>query len=338
MHYGSAGTIAQYQEGYVSKTYHYQSAYLNKCLLNEMIIMKNVKHPNVLNSSSFIKHHSTTQIIMEHIPLDLSRYLQQIGSLSLASIRSIIYRVLCGLNYLHSRGIMHRDIKPANILLKSPEFVKICDFSISRDCQIIFNERLQQYELTTPLTPHITSRFYRAPEVILMSLYDHKIDIWGLGCILGEMLMVMKYGEYKGPLFYGSSCFPLSPVSQHNLVGLYDQLETIMIYKGKLKEEDMVFITNKMPLKYVMDMNECVHHSSWSDMLDLIDNEAVDALNLMTTFNPKLRPSAENLLSHPFFASVRDPKLELVGNDNPICLPYGLSNKATEDLICDQSN
>ena len=35
--------------------------------------------------------------------------------------------------------------------------------------------------------PPIQSRSYRAPEVILGLRYDHKVDVWSLGCILAEL-------------------------------------------------------------------------------------------------------------------------------------------------------
>lgn len=68
------------------------------------------------------------------------------------------------------------------------------------------------------LTSHVVSRWYRAPELILIEKqYSSKIDVWSLGCIFGELLQMMP--EHAGsnidrvPLFPGSSCFPLSPDS-----------------------------------------------------------------------------------------------------------------------------
>lgn len=46
----------------------------------------------------------------------------------------MIYNILCGINFLHSVGIMHRDLKPANILINNNNNceIKICDFGMSR--------------------------------------------------------------------------------------------------------------------------------------------------------------------------------------------------------------
>lgn len=66
------------------------------------------------------------------------------------------------------------------------------------------------------LTGHVVTRWYRAPELILLEKdYGAAIDIWSVGCIVAELLGMMKenaptYLDRK-PLFPGKSCFPLSP-------------------------------------------------------------------------------------------------------------------------------
>ena len=57
-------------------------------------------------------------------------------------------------------------------------------------------------------------RRYRPPEIILLcGYYDHKIDIWSLGCIFAELLFLQeKYENFEDiNLFPGQSCFTLSP-------------------------------------------------------------------------------------------------------------------------------
>ena len=66
------------------------------------------------------------------------------------------------------------------------------------------------------LTGHVVTRWYRAPELILLEKdYGPAIDMWSIGCIFAELLGMMKqsaptYLDRK-PLFPGKSCFPLSP-------------------------------------------------------------------------------------------------------------------------------
>lgn len=66
------------------------------------------------------------------------------------------------------------------------------------------------------LTGHVVTRWYRAPELILLEKdYGPAIDMWSVGCIFGELLGMMKMSAAtymdRRPLFPGKSCFPLSP-------------------------------------------------------------------------------------------------------------------------------
>ena len=76
-------------------------------------------------------------------------------------------------------------------------------------------------EIERQLTQHVVTRWYRAPELILMQQsYNSKIDVWSVGCILvmvlllndqqAELLQTLEPNTTVKPLFPGSSCFPLS--------------------------------------------------------------------------------------------------------------------------------
>lgn len=58
--------------------------------------------------------------------------------------------------------------------------------------------------LSRNLTQHVVSRWYRAPEIILVQQYHTAIDVWSIGCVLGDLLSCGK------PLFPGSAVAPLS--------------------------------------------------------------------------------------------------------------------------------
>lgn len=47
-------------------------------------------------------------------------------------VQTIMFNLLCGLNFVHSSGVIHRDLKPANILINEDCVAKICDFGLSR--------------------------------------------------------------------------------------------------------------------------------------------------------------------------------------------------------------
>ena len=64
------------------------------------------------------------------------------------------------------------------------------------------------------LSGHISSRWYRSPETILLERnYDSQIDMWGVGCILAELAINMPEVRTKKKkiMFPGHCCYPLSP-------------------------------------------------------------------------------------------------------------------------------
>ena len=72
--------------------------------------------------------------MQEYFDSDMSRIIKNSASLSMTEehIKTIIYNILCGINFIHSAQVVHRDIKPANILINSECNVRICDFGLAR--------------------------------------------------------------------------------------------------------------------------------------------------------------------------------------------------------------
>lgn len=109
----------------------------------------------------------------------------------------IIYQLLKALKYMHSGAMLHRDIKPSNILLNSDCQVKVCDFGLARSI-VQQNDNAQN----PVLTDYVATRWYRAPEILLGSTsYTEGVDLWSVGCILGELLSGKPIfpGPYVGP-------------------------------------------------------------------------------------------------------------------------------------------
>ena len=105
------------------------------------------------------------------------------------------------------------------------------------------------------LTGHVVTRWYRAPEIILLEKdYGPAIDIWAVGCIFAELLGMMKENAPtfmdRTPLFPGKSCFPLSPPTepQQQRKGFpfscNDQLAMIFSVIGTPGEEDKSYVTD----------------------------------------------------------------------------------------------
>ena len=72
---------------------------------------------------------------------------------------------------------LFQDLKPSNIVVRSDCTLKILDFGLARSAGTSFM-----------MTPYVVTRYYRAPEVILGMGYKENVDIWSVGCIMGEMI------------------------------------------------------------------------------------------------------------------------------------------------------
>lgn len=101
---------------------------------------------------------------------------------------NLFAKIFQGLAFMHRHGFFHRDMKPENLLCCGPELVKIADFGLARETRS-----------RPPYTDYVSTRWYRAPEVLLHSInYSTPIDLWAVGCIMAELYTFR-------PLFPGTS-------------------------------------------------------------------------------------------------------------------------------------
>lgn len=181
------------------------------------------------------------------------------------------------------------------------------------------------------LTGHVVTRWYRAPELILLEKdYGPAIDMWSVGCIFAELLGMMKesaptYLDRK-PLFPGKSCFPLSPDKnvREERGGFpfskNDQLAVIFEVIGSPSEEDKSFVTDTKAFEYL----ESFPSRPKVDLNTLYPGageEAVDLLNRILIFNPYFRITVDDALAHPLFKKVRKPEKE-VSADHEIQIEF----------------
>ena len=93
-------------------------------------------------------------------------------------IVQIFTEICIALNHVHSNKILHRDLKTQNIFLTKERHVKLGDFGISRVLQHTYDKA--RTAIGTP--------YYLSPEICEEKPYNHKSDVWSIGCILYEMM------------------------------------------------------------------------------------------------------------------------------------------------------
>lgn len=175
------------------------------------------------------------------------------------------------------------------------------------------------------LTGHVVTRWYRAPELIVLEKdYGPEIDIWSVGCIFGELLSMIKenapFFEDRQPLFPGTSCFPLSPDSRiHTMKQGYpfshtDQLNVIFDVLGSPTQEDISFVTDEKALNYLKRFYAGKPRCDFKKKYPAAGADAIDLLNKILVFNPFYRITLSECLKHPYLASVRDKSIEIMAS------------------------
>ncbi|TWW61624.1 Serine/threonine-protein kinase [Takifugu flavidus] len=86
-------------------------------------------------------------------------------------------QIAMALEYLHGRNILHRDLKTQNIFLTKLNIIKVGDLGIARVLE-------NQNDMASTL---IGTPYYMSPELFSNKPYNHKSDVWALGCCVYEM-------------------------------------------------------------------------------------------------------------------------------------------------------
>ncbi|PSN41821.1 Cyclin-dependent kinase 1 [Blattella germanica] len=214
---------------------------------------------------------SRLYLIFEFLSMDLKKYLDTLGTnkmLEPETVKSYVYQITQAILFCHQRRVLHRDLKPQNLLIGKNGIIKVADFGLGR----AFGIPVRVY------THEVVTLWYRAPEVLLgSSRYSCPIDIWSIGCIFAEMAT-------KKPLFQGDSeidqLFRIFRVLRTPTEDLWPGVTQLPDYKATFPNWTQNNLTNH---------------------LKNIDEDGIDLLQQMLTYDPAARISAKAALKHPFF-------------------------------------
>lgn len=167
--------------------------------LREIKLLKMLSHPNVLKLEEMAverpkgegrKLKAIMYMVTPYMDHDLSGLLDNPSvQFTEPQIKCYMLQLLQGVAYLHASKILHRDLKAANLLINNQGILQIADFGLARP----YDDPPPQPgkgngEATRDYTTLVVTRWYRPPELLLqLKRYTPAIDMWGVGCVFGEM-------------------------------------------------------------------------------------------------------------------------------------------------------
>jgi len=324
-----------------------------KRLIRELRVLRYLSHhPSItqLLDVKIPKPHDLTKfdqilLVFECMDGDLNSHLKDPKiKYNEGMLKSIMKQIMTGLKYMHSAGFVHRDLKPQNLLildrgtdLGNDRFqCKLCDFGLARnihrnreqpkiesntlpgmDEKSVDKNQLRAYKFQPKITKHVVTRYYRAPEISLLIQERAKlpaIDIWSMGCIMGELLQMIP-GQEQGRnnkreiLLKGAADLVLSPRTFHNRpIITRQQLNVIFKFLGTPDADYIAKIKNDDLRKWIRQQ-EKRKPEDLQQRFKKVSPECLDFMKCMLQYDVDKRYDVEQCLKHPWLDVADDDEL-----------------------------
>ena len=291
--------------------------------INEIEILKQLNFPHLIRYYKSFVHKNKLCIIMEYadggdLYSKIKLHAQQNRLIPENDIWNLFIQLCYGLEYLHSKKIIHRDIKSQNVFLTKKGEVKLGDFGISK---ILKNTN--EFAKTSLGTP-----FFLSPEICQGKAYNHKSDVWMLGCVLYEMAALKKPfdGENLPILMKNILTKDIVPIPNFYSDNLRN-LVTILLDKNMNSRPS---VSEILSLPYVKDkillnkVKVTALNSQKKHMIFFYEEKnekgserlETEEENFLTSFSPSVTPC--ELLKQTFNQSSSSKKPQLIQNKNSI--------------------
>ena len=246
-------------------------------VIREISLLKELTHINIVKLHEVLHSPKKLTLVFEYVEQDLKKVIdsREGKGLEMNMVKSFLYQILKGVDYIHKKKVLHRDLKPQNILINKENIVKIGDFGLARGYGI----PVKNY------THEVVTLWYRPPDVLLGNKnYGTTVDMWSIGCIFAEMVSGKA-------LFTGNS----EP----------DQLKKIFEIKGTPTDEHAPGLKELPEWGVGNNTNfEVFPEKDFKQLFPNLDAEGIDLMMKFLQLEPEKRISAEEALKHPFFDDV----------------------------------
>ncbi|CCI39937.1 unnamed protein product [Albugo candida] len=180
---------------------------------NEVVLLQSLYHVNIVRFYDHFMIGDELNIVMEYSDggnlrqLVKMRSREKMGPFPEAVIMSWFAQLVLAVAYIHGKNVLHRDLKAQNVFLTRKNVVKLGDFGISK---ALAGDVTANTACGTPES--------MSPEICRGEPYGKKSDVWSLGCILYEMIMLRRPFEAKTlPDIFTKICIGEYPAIPQNV-------------------------------------------------------------------------------------------------------------------------
>ena len=243
--------------------------------VREIKLLQSLTHGNIVQLQEVMVEKNDCFMVFEYLSHDLTGLLNHpTFRLEHAHKKHLAKQLFEGLDHLHRRGVLHRDIKAANILVSNTGQLKLADFGLAR-----FYAKRRRLDYTN----RVITIWYRPPELLLgETQYGPAVDVWSAACVLVEIFT--KHAIFPGD---GGEINQLDKV--YNVLGTPTRQE----WPGlpDVAWYELLRPTERRPSTFREKYQERV------------TPQAFELLQAMFRYDPARRPSAGEVLEHPYFTA-----------------------------------
>ncbi|XP_063986869.1 dual specificity protein kinase CLK2 isoform X3 [Diachasmimorpha longicaudata] len=255
----------------------------------------------------WFNHHGHMCIAFEMLGLSVFDFLRDNSyqPYPLDHVRHMGYQLCYAVKFLHDNKLTHTDLKPENILFVDSDF----DITYNAKKRLLFKRRdvrrvkrtdIRLIDFGSATFDHehhstiVSTRHYRAPEVILELGWSQPCDVWSIGCILFELYLGITLFQTHDNREHLAMMERILGTIPHRMAR---KTKTKYFYHGKLDWND-----NSSAGRYVRDNCKPLHRYLLCE--DEEHRQLFDLIQHMLDYEPSQRITLKDALSHPFFDSL----------------------------------